>query len=148
MDATEEIKQLKARYFRLMDQKRWDEWVDVFTPDVSIDTTHDSGPGTEMTGRDTFRTFLEPMLVGAITLHHGHMPEIQILSETEATGVWSMDDHIVFSEASGMGELRGSGWYEERYECGADRRWRIASMTLRRQRVVLGGVQVYPRVAR
>lgn len=27
----EAIRQLKARYFRLMDQKRWDELRDVFT---------------------------------------------------------------------------------------------------------------------
>src|SRR5262245_37696101 len=29
----EEIKQLKARYFRLMDEKRWDEWAEVFAED-------------------------------------------------------------------------------------------------------------------
>ena len=37
----ERIKQLKARYFLLMDQKRWDEWVDVFCEDVVIDTTEE-----------------------------------------------------------------------------------------------------------
>ena len=30
----EAIRQLKARYFRLMDQKRWEELLDVFTADV------------------------------------------------------------------------------------------------------------------
>ena len=30
----EEIKKLKARYFRLMNHKRWDGWVDVFAEDV------------------------------------------------------------------------------------------------------------------
>ena len=29
----EQIKQLKARYFRLMDQKRWDEFAQLFTED-------------------------------------------------------------------------------------------------------------------
>ena len=143
-ESIESIRQLKARYFRLMDQKRWDEWVEVFTDDVFIETTHDSGPGSEITGRDNFREFLEPMLSGVITTHHGHMPEIHIVSATEATGVWAMEDHLVFPEATGMGELRGSGWYEERYECGADGRWRIASMTLNRIRVVLAGRQIFP----
>ena len=32
--ATEEIKQLKARYFRHMDGKDWDGWQDVFAPDA------------------------------------------------------------------------------------------------------------------
>ena len=36
----EEIKQLKARYFRLMDTKQWDAWGDVFSEDCSMD----SGP--------------------------------------------------------------------------------------------------------
>ena len=35
--AIEEIKQLKARYFRCMDQKKWDEFEAVFTPDVVFD---------------------------------------------------------------------------------------------------------------
>ena len=41
----ERIKQLKARYFQLMDQKRWDEWADVFTEDVVIDTTEENSRG-------------------------------------------------------------------------------------------------------
>ena len=40
----EQIKQLKARYFLLMDQKRWSEWADVFCVDCTIDTTQDDSP--------------------------------------------------------------------------------------------------------
>ena len=40
----ERIKQLKARYFLLMDQKRWDEWADVFCEDVTIDTREEGTP--------------------------------------------------------------------------------------------------------
>ena len=32
----EQIRQLKARYFHLMDQKRWDEWEQVFCEDARI----------------------------------------------------------------------------------------------------------------
>ena len=32
----EAIKQLKARYFRLMDQKRWDDWALVFAKDAHL----------------------------------------------------------------------------------------------------------------
>ena len=39
----DQIHQLKARYFRLMDTKQWDLLRDVFTVDVRIDTTEDSG---------------------------------------------------------------------------------------------------------
>ena len=33
----EEIRQVKYRYLRCVDQKRWDELADVFTPDASVD---------------------------------------------------------------------------------------------------------------
>lgn len=141
----EAIKQLKARYFRFLDTQQWDEWQEVFTTDVFIDTVDDAGPGSEITGNAEFRTSLEPMLAGAITLHHGHMPEIEITGDGEATGIWAMEDYILFSEESGMGELNGSGWYHETYRRGSDGQWRIASMRLARQRVVLGGNQIFPR---
>ena len=35
VEAIEQIKHLKARYFRLMDQKRWDEWRELSTEDVT-----------------------------------------------------------------------------------------------------------------
>ena len=46
----EEIKQLKARYFRLMDTKQWKEYGDVFTEDCSMA----NGPADEepIVGRD------------------------------------------------------------------------------------------------
>lgn len=34
----EEIKQLKARYFRLLDTRRWDEWAQLFTVDCEFRT--------------------------------------------------------------------------------------------------------------
>ena len=39
----EEIKQLKARYFRLMDTKQWDEWADLFTDDLDTWFEDDDG---------------------------------------------------------------------------------------------------------
>ena len=37
--AAEDISKLKARYFRLMDTKRWADWQDVFAPDALMDMT-------------------------------------------------------------------------------------------------------------
>lgn len=145
--AVERIQQLKARYFRLMDEKRWDEWRDVFTEDVVIDTSDDA-PGMEpIVGRDTFVDFLAPMLEGVITCHHGHTPEIEITGPATATGVWAMEDHLVWPPEAGMGELRGSGWYHEQYRRGVDGQWRIESMTLRRIHVALNGQQTFPAAA-
>jgi len=47
----EAIKQLKARYFRLMDTKQWLPFSQVFTDDVLVDVSHDKhAPGDTIRG--------------------------------------------------------------------------------------------------
>ena len=143
----EEIKQLKARYFRTLDRQDWDALRDLFTVDAFIDTTDDTGRGSEITGRDRFVKMLTRALAGALTVHHGHNPDIKLTGTDTAAGVWAMEDHIWFAPASGMEKLWGTGWYEEKYQ-RVDGRWRIARMVLRRHRVELDGVQLLPRPAK
>ncbi|MCH7790130.1 MAG: nuclear transport factor 2 family protein [Acidobacteria bacterium] len=138
----EAIRQLKARYFRTMDQQDWDGYREVFTSDVIIDTTDDTGPGTQIIGREAYLDMLAVVLEGAITVHHGHMSEIEVDGDA-AHGVWSMEDHIWFSEESGIATLWGTGWYEETYR-RVDDEWKISHLVLRRQRVEMGGVQTFP----
>ena len=140
----EAIRQLKARYFRLMDQKRWDEWEDVFCDDVVISTPDDTGEDSDITGNKAFRVYLEPILAPIITTHHGHMSEINIDGPDTASAVWSMEDHLDWPPESGVGQMWGTGWYEETYRKGADGQWRIASLLLRRQRVEVEGNRVFP----
>ena len=99
----EAIRQLKARYFRLMDQKRWDEWEDVFCDDVVISTPDDTGEDSDITGNKAFRVYLEPILAPIITTHHGHMSEISIDGPDTASAVWSMEDHLDWPPESGVG---------------------------------------------
>jgi uncharacterized protein (TIGR02246 family) len=133
VDNVEAIKQLKARYFRTMDTKDWAGMRQVFTDDVVIDTT-DSGGGT-VTGADAFVAFLQETLAGAVTVHHGHMPEVTLTSATSATGVWALHDEIVWPDGTAM---RGDGHYHETYQrVGGE--WRIASSTLTRLRMDLTG---------
>ena len=142
----EEIRQLKARYFRTMDQKDWDGYRDVFTDDVHIDVGDDMGPGNEIDGRGPYVDILAPILAEAITVHHGHMSEIDVTGPDTATGIWSMEDTIWWPEESGMGMQWGTGWYEETYR-KVDGHWKIASMRLRRQRVEMAGQQIFPRTS-
>ncbi len=139
----EAIRQLKARYFRAIDQHDWDLLRDVFTADVVIDTTDDAGPGTELKGRDQFIEVVSSVLGDAITVHHGHMSEIDITGADSARGTWSMEDHIWFPEPAGRSKLWGTGWYEEEYRL-VDAQWKIAHMILRRQRIEIDGRQVFP----
>jgi uncharacterized protein (TIGR02246 family) len=128
MEDVEAIKQLKARYFRTMDTKDWSGMRAVFTDDVVMDTS-ESGGGV-ITGADDFIAFLSETLADVVTVHHGHMPEIEITSPTTATGIWSMEDMLRWP--NGM-ELHGYGHYHETYT-KTDGGWRIASTKLTRLR--------------
>ncbi|OHV27155.1 DUF4440 domain-containing protein [Parafrankia soli] len=129
----EAIKQLKARYFRLLDTKDWDGLRGLFTDDLVIDTTG-SGGGV-IAGADAFVGFVSSHLAEAVTVHHGHTPEITLTSPSEATGIWAMEDRIWFANGHAM---TGFGHYHETY-AKIDGSWRIASSTLTRLRVDMTG---------
>lgn len=128
VDDVEAIKQLKARYFRLMDTKDWAGMRAVFADDVVVDTS--ASGGEVHTGADVFMAYLRQALDGAVTVHHGHMPEIELTSATTATGIWAMEDKNHWP--SGM-HLNGFGHYHETYE-KTDGRWRIKTLKLTRLR--------------
>ena len=141
--AIEEIRRLKARYFQLMDQKRWGEWADVFCEDVRVDTTQEGSP--LIVGRDAFVRFLEPVLAGVKTVHHGHSPDIRITGADRAEATWSMEDHLWWPAEAGGRHLWGTGFYLEKYRRDADGKWRIQELVLRRIRTEVDGVQTFPR---
>lgn len=126
MDDLEAIRQLKARYFRTMDTKDWAAMRQVFADDVLIDTTASGGNVVE--GADAFMAFIEETLGGATTVHQGHMPEIELTSETTAIGIWALNDIVIFP--GGM-RLDGYGHYHETYE-KIDGDWKIKTSTLTR----------------
>jgi len=134
----EEIRQLKAKYFRLMDTKQWDQWRQLFADDiiVTVDTAVSTGgrsgnPLPTRQGVDEFVATTREAIEECTTVHHGHMPEIELLSETEATGIWAMEDIV---EHPNGRCFQGHGHYHEKYrkENGA---WQIYSLHLTRLRV-------------
>jgi uncharacterized protein (TIGR02246 family) len=126
----EAIKQLKARYCRYLDAKRWDDWRELFTDDFLSDTSPSGGK--VIRGADEFVAFVRSTLGKASqpTAHQVHAPEIELTSETTATGVWALQD--VVRLGPGL-NLDGRGHYHETYE-KADGRWRIKTSTLTRLR--------------
>ncbi|MBW8825632.1 MAG: nuclear transport factor 2 family protein [Acidobacteria bacterium] len=123
-DDLEAIRVLKARYFRFVDTKQWDEWRALFTDDVAVDL----GETGTFDDADTFVAFVRQALEAATTVHHGHMPEIELTGADEATGVWAMADIVL---RPGAPRVMGYGHYHETYR-RVDGQWRIASMRLTR----------------
>jgi SnoaL-like protein len=125
----EEIKQLKARYFRCLDTKDWQGFGDVFTADAVMDAD-----GFVQHGREEILAFLPPILEGVVTTHHGHMPEITITGPDTATGIWAMFDYLTWPGDGPPKGLQGFGHYREEYvreRVG----WRIGHLVLTRLRI-------------
>ena len=128
-DDIEDIKQLKARYFRMMDMKDWDGLARVFTEDVEIDVTGEGGGVTKSVA--DYIPFLRAAIEDVITVHHGHMPEIQLTSPTTAVGIWALEDQLWWPEGSPIKYMHGFGHYHETYEKNGGG-WRIKTMTITR----------------
>ena len=126
----EAIKRLKAQYFRLMDTGDWDAMRELFVDDVEIDFGLTGGTGT-FAGVDELFDMLVPFLADRPTVHHGHMPEVELTSATTATGIWAMEDRV---RRPGGTEMHGFGHYHETYRKQGGT-WRIASLWLTRLRV-------------
>lgn len=124
----EALKQLKARYCRLLDTKEWSAWRQLFADDFVSDTTESGGKLIE--GADPFVAFVREMLNTKITVHQVHAPEIVFTSATTAQGIWALEDFIRFVPGLNM---RGFGHYHETYE-KRDGQWRIRTSKLTRLR--------------
>ena len=129
----EEIKGLKARYFRTLDQKKWDEFGQVFARDAVLEV-----PEADMTvhGRDAIVASVSQALTGARTVHQGHMPEIELTGPGSARGTWAMFDYVEWPrpDSGDRVGLQGYGHYVEEY-VREDGRWRISRSRLERLRV-------------
>jgi len=130
----ERIKQLKARYFRAVDSEDWELFRSVFTDDVRTRL-----PGTDwMRGAEAIvgRVVEHHTRAEVVTVHHGHMPEIELVDGTHARGVWSMFDFVdrIWRHDGRRDAFQGYGHYLEEYRQVSDE-WKIAQMELTRLRV-------------
>lgn len=145
--AIEEIKALKSRYFRANDTKDRALLRSCFTSDVSLDargattdpvTGMNAAPGlTDQVykGVDAVLEVVFAGLEGTTTVHQACLPEIEILSETSATGTWALFDELLFSKGP-IRELTGYGHYYDTYEL-IDGKWKIKAVRITRLRVDL-----------
>jgi hypothetical protein len=131
---TEQIKQLKSKYFYYLDHKDWNGWkTEVFSAEATMECKEDRPDIVE--GIDDIIAYLIRVVTGVLTVHHGHMPNIQITSPTTAKGIWAMED-LLFVPADKCPDgkaarLHGYGHYHETYVL-QENGWRIKSLRLTR----------------
>lgn len=122
LEDLEAIKQVKYRYFRALDTKRWDELADCFAPDVSVSY----GEGRySFAGREAVMRFLTESLSverGSVTIHHGHHPEIEITGADSARGTWALYNYM-FNQKENRGIRIGAYYHDEYVRLGG--RWQI-----------------------
>ncbi len=122
LEAIELIKQLKSRYFRLLDTANFEELRNAFSEKPGI---HYRSPSYEhkYDNWDDIEAFLkESFSATKFGIHTGHHPEITVNGNT-ATGIWylhdkfvSLDDNITFE---------GSAIYQDKY-IKENGEWKIA----------------------
>lgn len=134
--AIEELKRLKSKYFFGLDHKDWELWRrEVFAADGRLIVPE---AAQEAIGIDAIIAYVSQSVGDQVSVHHGHMPLIEITSEDTATGVWAMEDRLYRSKAQPLADgstyLHGFGHYHETYVRTANG-WRIQSTRLSRLRI-------------
>ena len=121
LEQIEMIKRLKYRYMRTLDLNQWDELADCFTEDAVTD--YDSGTYS-FQGKKDIIGFLNQFMDQSTKIgqHHVHHPEIDLTSDTTATGIWYLQD--IFIDLDAKRTLRGAGFYHDEYE-KVDGQWKI-----------------------
>lgn len=125
----EAIRQLKHAYFRCLDTANFEELAELFHDDVLV---HFVGGTYEwkLQGKDDYlKAVREAFTSEAVGHHNGHHPEIQMLSETEATGIWYLADNMWVMNFNFF--TTGTALYWDRY-LKVDGRWLIKDTRYRR----------------
>lgn len=117
----EAIKRLKYKYMRCIDEKLWDEMRTCFIENA---TSSYSGGKYSFSGRDEIMKFLIESMDRKTFLssHRVHHPEIDLTSDTTATGIWALEDSVIDEE--NQIALRGAAFYRDEY-VKVDGEWRI-----------------------
>ncbi len=111
LEEIEAIKRLKYKYFRCMDKGLWDEMGECFAEDAVADyERHGLIQGRAAIAR-FFKEYVAPAY--SMCVHQGHNPEIDLRSDSTATGTWELDNFMVTSETN-IG-LWIAAFYEDEY---------------------------------
>ncbi|HET6154628.1 MAG TPA: nuclear transport factor 2 family protein [Marmoricola sp.] len=126
LEAIEEIKRLKYRYFRTLDLKMWDEFGDCLAEDITARYgTQAMDHPLHYDNRKDVVDFMSGNLgTGIVTIHIANHPEIDVDGDT-ATGSWAFEDTVLVPDFKMI--IRGGGYYIDSYRKDDDGAWRIAA---------------------
>ncbi len=124
--AIEAIRQVKARYFRSVDSADGSLAPTFLAEDCVLDyrgcctdpvsgVDHFPEMNAVIHGRDGWLSDAFKS-TGVVTAHQGHQSEIEITSETTATGSWAFTDRFFMPPGSRYERFEGYGHYHETYE--------------------------------
>lgn len=142
--AIEELRQLKARYFRGVDSGDGELVKALLAEDCELNyrgCCTDPASGRDflppmnvvLRGRDAWRSDGMSRL-GIVSVHQGHNFEVNFESDTRAHGIWSMTDRMFFPAGGEFAQLTGYGHYHETYE-KVDGAWLLKTTRITRLRV-------------
>ena len=108
----EQIKRLKYKYLRCLDQKLWDEMAECFVPEA---TAAYSGGKYSYEGRDAILEFLVKSMGedSFLSSHRVHHPEIELTGGASARGVWALEDVVI--DTKWQISIRGAAFYTDDY---------------------------------
>lgn len=119
----EDIRTLKHRYYRGIDTADEALLTGLFTEDVEVEY-RGGGYLVRLAGHAAMIDFLmNSFHADCVAMHQGHMPEINLLGDDEAEGIWYLEDIYISLERNDV--TTGSAIYRDRY-VRVDGAWKIA----------------------
>lgn len=130
--AIEEIRQLEARRIRCIDEKDWSGYAACHAPDAVSYTFQALGTSeSEIVGADNIAAQVAKQTGESITVNQVHEPEIELTSDSTATGVWPVENRIWAKAPGGVRWMHAFGHYRETF-VKIDGRWLIQSRRVTR----------------
>jgi bile-acid 7alpha-dehydratase len=119
LEDIEAIKNLKAKYWRAIDTKQWDELAETLADGVVADLGV-----IKPADKSAYVQFMKDTVDrGSIVgIHQGHNPEIEITSDMTAKGTWELYNHLVDLETNKP--LIFTALYHDEY-AKEDGQWKI-----------------------
>jgi ketosteroid isomerase-like protein len=140
-DDIEHIRRLKYKYVRLLDTGQIEAMGELFTEDATALYVGGSFRFEIESRASLLKFFLDAFTFDAISHHQVNHPEIDVLSDSQATGIWYLSDYYV--DLKTKKATNGAALYHDRYrkENGV---WRISHTGYERVYEVVTQLETLP----